>query len=119
MTRRPSSTTRKPSKPAKPRKSGDDLELQLELKIAELEGKKNELQRLPERIQRERREREMTIPPDPGLEERRRAREHEARIVTHGQVENVVREHNGSVILILLLAACIASLAWWASKFWG
>lgn len=110
--------TRRKSPPRPPRKTSDDLALQLELKIAELEGKKNELQQLPERIQREKREREMTIPPDPSLAERRRAREHEERLVTHGQVENVVREHNGSVVLIILLCACIAALAWWGYSYW-
>jgi len=92
----------------------DDSTYQLALQLAELTEKERQLQEIPERIRREKREKEMLLPPDPNLEERLRAKRHHEKIVTRGQVENAVREHDRSLILLILLTACTASLLWWA-----
>lgn len=97
----------------------DDSTHQLALQLAELTEKERQLQRLPERIRREKRESEMTLPPNPDLEERLRAKRHEEKIVTRGQVENAIREHDRSLVLLILLAACTASLLWWAYQAMG
>ena len=101
--------TRKKSK-----KHEDDSTHQLDLQLAELSEKARELERLPERIRREKRESEMTIPPCEELKDRERQKRHEEMIVTRGQVENAVREHDRSLVLLILLAACTISLLWWA-----
>lgn len=103
----------------KSRKPDDASAMQLDLQLAELSEKERQLQQLPERIRREKRENEMTIPPYAELEERIRKKRHEERIVTRGQVENAVREHDRSLLLLLLLAACTASLVWWAFELMG
>jgi len=100
--------TRKRTKAVK-----DDLTLQLELQMAELEEKKRELEELPKRILAAKLESEMTMPPMEWLKDRKRAKDHEQALVTRGEVQNVVREHNHSLIMLILLLACTASLAWW------
>jgi len=98
----------------KSRKPKEDSTYQLDLQLAELTEKARQLEQLPERIRREQIENEMTIPPCAELEDRLRAKRHEERIVTRGQVENAVREHDRSLFLLILLAACTGSLLWWA-----
>jgi hypothetical protein len=89
---------------------------QLDLKLEELTRKERELQELPKRIARERREIEMTIPPCPDIADRKRRKDHLEKIVTRGEVANAVREHNKSLVLLVLLAACTLSLIWWATR---
>lgn len=101
------------------KKSDDEFTLQLDLQLAELSEKARQLEQLPERIRREKRESEMTIPPCAELEERIRAKRHEEAIVTRGEVQNVVREHNHSLAMLILLTACTASLLWWALRVMG
>ena len=103
----------------KTKKGEDESTLQLDLQLAELDEKARQLQQLPERIRREKRENEMTIPPCVELEERMRAKRHEERIVTRGQVENAVREHDRSLLLLILLTICTASLIWWGLQAMG
>lgn len=106
--------TRKKSK-----RAAEDSEHQLALQLAELTEKERQLQQLPEQIRREKRESEMMLPPDPELEMRLKAKRHHEQIVTRGQVENAVREHDRSLILLVLLVACTASLLWWAHRAMG
>lgn len=98
----------------KSRRVEEDSEHQLALQLAELTEKERQLQQLPEQILREKRESEMMLPPNPELEGRLKAKRHHEQIVTRGQVENAVREHDRSLILLILLVACTASLIWWA-----
>ncbi len=92
----------------------DGSSVQLDLQLAELTAKERLLKEMPDRIRREKIESEMTIPPCEELEERKRARRHEELIVTRGQVQNAVREHDRSLLLLILLVACTLSLGWWA-----
>lgn len=103
--------SRKPTSKAK-----DQDTLQLDLQMAELEEKERELKELPERILREKRESAMTMPPIAGHDERERARRHAVAILTRGEVQNAVREHNHSLAMLILLAACTVSLVWWALR---
>lgn len=91
----------------------DDLTLQLELQMAELEKQERDLVELPNRLRAAKLESEMTMPPIAELNDRERAKRHQQLIVTRGEVQNVVREHNHSLIMLILLLACTASLAWW------
>lgn len=100
----------------KSKKHADDSTNQLDLQLAELTEKARQLEQLPERIRREKRESEMTIPACAELEDRMRAKRHEERIVTRGQVENAVREHDRSLFLLILLALCTISVLWWAYR---
>lgn len=98
----------------KSRKPEDDSTHQLDLQLAELSEKARELEQIPDRIRREKRESEMTIPPCEELKERERKKRHEEMIVTRGEVQNAVREHDRSLVLLILLTACTMSLLWWA-----
>jgi hypothetical protein len=97
----------------------DEFTQQLELQMAELEEKERQLKQLPERILKEKRESAMTMPPIPGHADRERAKRHGQAIVTHGEVQNALREHNHSLAMLILLAACTASLVWWAMRVMG
>lgn len=98
------------------KKSTDDSENQLDLQLALLSEKERQLQQLPEQLRRAKRESEMTLPPVEELEQRIRAKKHHEQIVTRGQVENAIREHDRSLVLLILLMACTAAMAWWAYR---
>lgn len=94
----------------------DTHQQQLELRITELDRKARELQEFPKLMYQAKLESEMTIPPCPDLAERERQKRHLEQIITRGEVENTVREHNRSLLLLFLLAACTVSLIWWATR---
>lgn len=101
------------------KKREDEFTLELDLQLAQLSAKERELQQLPERLRKARRESEMTMPPCAEIKDRERQRRHEQQIVTRGEVQNAVREHNYSLLLLILLATCTASLAWWVLQLMG
>lgn len=96
------------SKPIKEELELDEL-LATEQKLLERE---REFARNQERIERERHERERTMPPLDELKERERRRRHEE-IVSRGEVANIRRVQNRSLLLLLLLAVTTAALIWW------
>lgn len=102
-----------------PSKANDDSTLQLDLQIAELAEKERQLKQLPGKILKEQRESAMMIPPIPGHADREREKRHLETILTHGEVQNALREHNHSLVMFILLFACTASLVWWALRVMG
>ena len=90
-------------------------ELELDALLAteqELLERQREFARNHERIERERHEREHTMPPLDELKERERRRKHEE-IVSRGEVANIRRVQNRSLLLLILLALTTAGLIWW------
>ena len=94
----------------------EDLELtQLRQAEQQLLLLERECAKLPQRIAQEQRDRECTMPPLAEIEERRRRRAHED-IVSRGEVANIQRGQNRSIVLLLLLLAATGSLIWWGVK---
>ena len=90
-------------------------ELELDALLAteqELLEREREFARNQERIERERHERERTMPPLDELKERERRRKHEE-IVSRGEVANIRRVQNRSLLMLLLLVAATAALICW------
>ncbi|MDX1679513.1 MAG: hypothetical protein R3242_02170 [Akkermansiaceae bacterium] len=93
-------------------------ELELDALLAheqELLEREREFARNQERIERERHERERTMPPLDELKERARRRQHEE-IVSRGEVANIRRVQNRSLLMLMLLAITTATLIWWGLK---
>lgn len=98
---------------SRPRQFKEELELDAVLAAqAELRQKELEFTRSQQRIERERSESEVTMPPLEEVQIRQRARRHQE-IVTCGEVANVRRTQNRSLIMLLLLLAATASMIWW------
>lgn len=94
----------------------EDLELtQIREQEQQLLLLQKEWAQLPKKLAQEQRDRECTMPPLAEIEERRRRREHE-NIVSRGEVTNILRDQNRSVVLLLLLLAATGSLIWWGMK---
>jgi len=70
---------------------------------------------LPQKLAQEQKDRECTMPPLAEIEDRRRQREFE-NTVSRGEVTNILRDQNRSVLLIILLLAATGSLIWWGMK---
>jgi hypothetical protein len=68
-----------------------------------------------ERIVQERGERERTMPPLEEVRERERRIQHE-QWVSRGEVVNIQRAQNRSVLLLLLLITATCTLVWWGIK---
>jgi hypothetical protein len=94
----------------------EDLELsalrQAEQQLLLLE---KECAKLPKKLALEQKERECTMPPLAEIEERRRRVAHEE-IVSRGEVKNILRDQNRSIVLLVLLVAATGSLIWWGVK---
>lgn len=93
-----------------------------ELELGKLLEKENELfQRHKEfeenqrRIELERAERERTIPPLDDLALRERMRAHQV-ATTRGEIKNILRDQNQSLLLLLILIAATCALVWWGIK---
>ena len=94
----------------------EDLELsKLRETEQELLLRQKEFAEIPDRIAKERKERECTMPPLPEIEERRRRNEHE-QIVSRGEVANILRDQSRSFMLLILLLTATGSLIWWGVK---
>lgn len=94
--------------------SAVDLELneirEAELRLAE---QVREAAKLPERLAREQRERDTTMPPLAEIEERIRMKEYDQKLVSRGEFKNVLRDQNRSLVLLILLIAATGTLIWW------
>ena len=94
----------------------EDLELsQIREQEQQLLLLQKQCAQLPKKLAQEQRDRECTMPPLAEIEERRRRREHE-NIVSRGEVTNILRDQNRSVVLLILLLAATGSLIWWGMK---
>lgn len=74
-----------------------------------------EIVKLPAKLEREKRERESTMPPMPELKERDEIRRFEQSL-SRGQIENVLRTQRRSFMLMLLLALTTALMLGWAYR---
>lgn len=74
-----------------------------------------EIVKLPAKLEREKRERECTMPPMPELRERDEIRRFEQSL-SRGQIENVLRTQRHSFMLMLLLALTAALMLCWAYR---
>ncbi len=70
---------------------------------------------LPKKLAQEQRDRECTMPPLAEIEDRRRQRAHE-NTVSRGEVTNILRDQNRSLMLLILLLTATGSLIWWGMK---
>lgn len=94
----------------------EDLELdQLRETEQQLLLREREFAENQKRIARERIERESTMPPLDEIQAREKRRHHE-QIVSRGEVANVRRDQNRSLLLLLLLITATCTLIWWGLK---
>lgn len=70
---------------------------------------------LPRQLAAEIRERERTMPPLHDLTERMELIRHNE-IISRGQMTNVQRDQNRSILLLLMLVAATAALIWWGLR---
>lgn len=105
---------RKKSIPGQGDLFGEDGELKAlweeEQRLAE---KHQEIVKLPAKLEREKRERERTMPPMGEIVERQKINEFE-RSLSRGQIENVLRTQRQSFFLMVLLAVTTALMLGWA-----
>jgi hypothetical protein len=94
----------------------EDLELdrlrETEQQLLEREREFAENQR---RIAQERIERESMMPPLDEIQARMLRKQHEE-IVSRGEIANVRRDQNRSLLLLLLLVTATCTLVWWGLK---
>jgi hypothetical protein len=94
----------------------EDPELaQIRLKEQELLLRAKECADLPRQLAEELRDRERTMPPLAEIEDRMSQIRHE-QIVSRGQITNVLRDQNRSVLLLLMLIAATAALICWGFR---
>ena len=94
----------------------EDLELdELIENSAELDRRRRELAEAHRRIAEERAEQERTIPPLEEIQVRMKRRRHEE-TVSRGEVANIRRDQNRSLMMLFLLTAATASLIWWGVR---
>lgn len=96
--------------------SKEDLELdQIRAAEQQLRQRELEFEENQKRIARERIERDSTMPPLDEIEARERRKHHE-QIVSRGEVANIRRDQNRSLLLLVLLVAATGSLIWWGIR---
>lgn len=101
---------------ARGKKLKEDLELDLLRETEQqLLQKQKEFAEIPKKLAAEIRERETTMPPLAEIEDRKRRLAHEE-MVSRGEVANILRDQNRSLMLLVLLLAATASLIWWGLK---
>jgi hypothetical protein len=94
----------------------EDLELdELNENSAELDRRRRELAEAQRRIAEERAEQERTIPPLEEIQVRIQRRKHEE-TVSRGEITNIRRDQNRSLMMLFLLVAATASLIWWGMR---
>lgn len=94
----------------------EDLELSaLREKEQLLLLQQKEFAEIPKKLALELKERESTMPPLQEIEERKRRLAHEE-LVSRGEVANILRDQNRSLMLLILLLAATGSLIWWGLK---
>lgn len=93
--------------------SKEELELnQLREREEQLRKRELEFAANRERLVQQRKEQERTMPPLAEVRERERRIQHEA-TVSRGEVINIRRAQNRSLLLIFLLIAATCALVWW------
>ncbi|MCP5533568.1 MAG: hypothetical protein H7A49_01045 [Akkermansiaceae bacterium] len=100
--------------PRRKRKSDDDLN-QLEFEEQRLMLRAKEIAENRQRIAEERIERESTIPPLEEIREREARKKYEE-TVSRGEVANLVRTQNRSLLLLVLLVTAACTLVWWGLR---
>lgn len=101
--------------PAKPQFK-EELELDLLRETEqELLQREREFEENQKRIARERIERESTMPPLDEIKLRERRRQHEE-IVSRGEIANVRRDQQRSLMLLVLLITATTALVWWGIR---
>lgn len=96
--------------------SKEELELdQIRAAEQELRQREKEFAENRKRIAHERIERESTMPPLDEIQTREKRKHHE-QIVSRGEVANVRRDQNRSLMLLVLLVAATCTLIWWGVK---
>jgi hypothetical protein len=94
----------------------EDLELdQLRETEQRLMQREREFAESRQRIAQERIERESMMPPLDEIQVRMQRKQHE-QIVSRGEVANVRRDQNRSLILLILLITATCTLVWWGLK---
>jgi hypothetical protein len=94
----------------------EDLELNaLREKEQQLLLQQKEYAEIPKKLALELKERECTMPPLQEIEERKRRLAHEE-LVSRGEVANILRDQNRSLMLLILLLTATGSLIWWGVK---
>lgn len=94
----------------------EDLELtQLLESEGELARRQREIDEARRRIAEERAEQERTIPPLEEIQVRIQRRKHEE-IVSRGEITNIRRDQNRSLMMLALLIAATAALVWWGLR---
>ena len=98
------------------RKRNADADLnQLEFEEQRLMLRAKEIAENRKRIAEERIERESTIPPLEEIRERE-ARKRYEETVSRGEVANLVRTQNRSLLLLFLLVTAACTLIWWGMR---
>jgi hypothetical protein len=96
--------------------SKEELELdQIRETEQQLLKREKESAEYRKKIARERSEMDSTMPPLYEIQVRIAQKRHEL-VVSRGEVENVLRTQNRSILLLLLLVTATASLIWWGLK---
>jgi hypothetical protein len=94
----------------------EDLELnELRETDQQLLRRQKECAEIPKRIAQEIRDRDTTMPPLDEIQERAARKRHE-QTVSRGEVANVLRDQNRSLLLLVLLLAATAALIGWGLK---
>jgi adenylosuccinate lyase len=94
----------------------EDQELnELLLTEQQLLLRQKEFAEIPKKLALELKERECTMPPLAEIADRERRIQHES-IVSRGQVNNILRDQNRSLLLLFLLMTATAALVWWGLK---
>jgi hypothetical protein len=94
----------------------EDLELdQLRETEQQLMQREKEFAENRKRIARERVERESTMPPLDEIQVREKRRHHE-QIVSRGEIANIRRDQNRSLLMLLLLVTATCTLIWWGLR---
>lgn len=95
----------------------EDFELdQIRETEQQLAARQKEFTESRKRIAEERIERESTMPPLEEIRIRARQRQFEQQLVSRGEVGNVVRAQNRSLLLLFLLVAATCTLVWWGMR---
>lgn len=94
----------------------EDLELdQIRETEQQLLQREKEFAESRKRIARERIERESMMPPLDEVQAREKRKQHE-QIVSRGEVANVRRDQNRSLMLLVLLITATCTLVWWGLR---
>ncbi len=81
----------------------------------QLQLRHKEFADLPKKLEREKKERDCTMPPLDDIQERERRKRYEES-VTRGEIANLQRTQRRSLALLFLLVAATASLVMWGMK---